>query len=103
MSTIKTRLFTALQDGVVVRRGTFTSESLLRIDLPAPKYTLVLDKHLPFPSKDENYREMRALAYPSPAELGDALYWQAKGDNTKMEEYLTACEMVKLQYPKPQV
>lgn len=44
--------------------------------------------------------DARRSTYPDLAELGDALYWQSKGDNTKMEAYLAACEAVKAQYPK---
>lgn len=47
-----------------------------------------------------NVLELRKAAYPSAADLGDALYWQSKGDNSKMEAYLAACERVKAQYPK---
>ena len=97
----QSRLFTALKDGKVVRRGTFIQEMLLRLDLPYPEYTLVLDKHLDMPETVADYAEMRRFAYPSSAELGDALYWQSKGDNSRMEAYLAACEAVKQRYPKP--
>jgi len=49
----------------------------------------------------ERYDELRRREYPSAAELGDALYWQSKGDNTKMDAYLAKCEAVKKKYPKP--
>lgn len=52
-------------------------------------------------SHAEDYRQLRRHAYPSAAELADALYWQAKGDDSKMTEYLQKCEAVKLRYPKP--
>lgn len=95
------RLFTALKDGKVVRRGTFIQEMLLRLDLPYPEYTLVLDKHLDMPEPVADYAEQRRFAYPSAADLGDAMYWQSKGDNTRMAAYLAACERVKARYPKP--
>lgn len=97
---VKSRLFTALRQGVVVRVGTFTNLELLKRDLPAPEYELVLDEHRPFPVKQADYREMRRLAYPSQAELADAMYWEAKGDSTKMLAYVAACEAVKARYPK---
>lgn len=50
----------------------------------------------------EDFAALRKREYPSAAELGDALYWQAKGDNSKMDAYLAKCEAVKLKYPKPQ-
>lgn len=97
---MKTRMFTALKDGVVVRRGTFQDEELLRKDLPAPEYKLVLDQHLDYAVKPPTYAELRATAYPSMSVLADALFWQSKGDPTKMEAYLAACEEVKEKYPK---
>jgi hypothetical protein len=96
------RLFTALKEGKVVRRGTFIHEMLLRLDLPYPEYTLVLDQHLEMPEPVADYAEMRRFAYPTAAELGDALFWQSKCDNSKMEAYLASCEAVKLRYPKPE-
>lgn len=47
------------------------------------------------------YVSKRIEAYPPLTDLADALYWQGKGDNSKMEAYLAACEAVKLTYPKP--
>ncbi len=46
------------------------------------------------------YRRQRQPEYPPLQDLADALYWQSKGDNTKMEAYLAACEAVKQKYPK---
>lgn len=47
----------------------------------------------------EDYQKMRAREYPKAEVLADALYWQAKGDRTKMDAYLAACEVVKKRYP----
>lgn len=49
----------------------------------------------------EDYRVLRSAEYPSQAEFADASYWQSRGDDTKMQDYLAACEAVKLKYPKP--
>jgi hypothetical protein len=46
------------------------------------------------------YQRLRVSKYPPLADLADALYHQSKGDNTKMEAYVAACEAVKLKYPK---
>jgi len=46
------------------------------------------------------YKTSRAQEYPPLEDLADALYWQNKGDNSKMQIYLTACEAVKQKYPK---
>jgi hypothetical protein len=48
----------------------------------------------------EDYRALRAKEYPPLADLADALYWQAKGDASKLAVYLTKCDVVKQRYPK---
>jgi hypothetical protein len=47
-----------------------------------------------------NYRLFRVEEYPPLADLADALYWQAHGDETKMTAYLAAVAAVKAKYPK---
>ena len=46
------------------------------------------------------YQRFRRLKYPSWEMLADAVYWQEKGDSTKMTAYLAAVEAVKVEYPK---
>jgi len=48
----------------------------------------------------ENYMELREKEYPPLAEFADALYWQSKGDDSKMVEYLAKCEAVKIKFKK---
>ncbi len=48
----------------------------------------------------EDYRILRAREYPSMADLGDALFWQSRGDPGKMDAYLAAVAAVKRKYPK---
>ena len=48
----------------------------------------------------KRYQRSRQLEYPPLAELADALYWQAQGDETKMTAYLAAVDAVKARYPK---
>jgi len=47
-----------------------------------------------------DYQSLRKASYPPLADLADALYWQSKGDESKMTEYLARCEEVKALYPK---
>lgn len=47
------------------------------------------------------YQRKREREYPSLATFADAYYWAQKGDNTKMDEYVAACDAVKVKYPKP--
>jgi hypothetical protein len=46
------------------------------------------------------YIRDRVLEYPPITEFIDAMYWQSRGDNTKMEAYLSKIDEVKSKYPK---
>jgi hypothetical protein len=46
------------------------------------------------------YQRLRHFEYPPLADLADALYWQANGDESKMTAYLAAVAAVKNKYPK---
>ena len=48
----------------------------------------------------KEYQLQRAPEYPDLKELADALYWNSKGDVTKLEFYYEKCEAVKDKYPK---
>jgi hypothetical protein len=50
-------------------------------------------------SKD--YQRKRDMEYPPLADLADALYWQGKGDLSKMTEYMSKIDAIKSKYPKP--
>jgi len=47
------------------------------------------------------YQSTRQPLYPSLGDFADAMYWNSKGDSTKLEAYYTACEKVKTDNPKP--
>ena len=47
------------------------------------------------------YTEQRMPLYPSVGEFADAMYWNSKGDSSKLTAYYAACEKVKTDYPKP--
>jgi hypothetical protein len=47
------------------------------------------------------YKSVREPLYPSLGEFADAMYWNSKGDSTKLEAYYAACEKVKTDNPKP--
>ena len=49
----------------------------------------------------KEYQRQRAPEYPDLREFVDAYYWAQKGDETKMNEYITKCDAVKDIYPKP--
>ncbi len=47
------------------------------------------------------YQSVREPLYPSLGDFADAMYWNSKGDSTKLEAYYAACEKVKTDNPKP--
>jgi len=47
------------------------------------------------------YQSTRQPLYPSLGDFADAMYWNSKGDSSKLEAYYTACEKVKTDNPKP--
>ena len=47
------------------------------------------------------YKSIRKPLYPSLGDFADAMYWNSKGDSTKLEAYYAACEKVKTDNPKP--
>ena len=47
------------------------------------------------------YQSTRQPLYPSLGDFADAMYWNSKGDSTKLEAYYAACEKVKNDNPKP--
>lgn len=95
------RNFTALKNGVPVRRGTFTDEHCLRIDFPEPEYELRLDEYHDLPTIEQTYADKRRMAYPPLSEFADAMYWYAKGDSSKLDAYNAQVAAVKEQFPKP--
>lgn len=48
----------------------------------------------------KEYQRQRAPEYPDLKEFVDAYYWSQKGDDTKMNQYITKCDEVKSKYPK---
>ena len=47
------------------------------------------------------YKDDRHPLYPSLGEFADAMYWNSKGDSSKLTAYYAACEKVKTDNPKP--
>jgi hypothetical protein len=96
-------MYTAWKAGKVVSHGTFTDEDLLKIDFPSPEYVLTYGSMEPLAEPVLSYQDQRRKAYPSLNDFADALYWQSKGDNTKMDIWLDACTKVKENIPKPEI
>jgi len=47
------------------------------------------------------YKDDRKPLYPPLEDFADAMYWNSKGDSTKLTAYYAACEKVKADNPKP--
>tara|TARA_R100001129_G_scaffold73565_1_gene50148 strand:+ start:598 stop:915 length:318 start_codon:yes stop_codon:yes gene_type:complete len=47
------------------------------------------------------YQYVRQPLYPSLGDFADAMYWNSKGDSSKLTAYYAACEKVKTDNPKP--
>lgn len=51
--------------------------------------------------KEVAYKQCRLEEYPPLEEFVDAYYWQQKGNDKLMENYMKRVEEVKAKYPKP--
>tara|TARA_B100000700_G_scaffold201891_1_gene222036 strand:- start:268 stop:573 length:306 start_codon:yes stop_codon:yes gene_type:complete len=49
----------------------------------------------------ESYQKPRRDTYPPLTDFADAMYWNSKGDSSKLTAYYAACEKVKSDNPKP--
>ena len=47
------------------------------------------------------YKDDRKPLYPPIEDFADAMYWNSKGDSSKLTAYYAACEKVKTDNPKP--
>lgn len=52
-------------------------------------------------AKEFEVHSARYAEYPPLADFADAMYWQSKGDNSKMAAYLSRVDAVKTKFPKP--
>ena len=71
------------------------SVTLVQSDIDAARTTLDAE------AATIAYQSTRQPLYPSLGDFADAMYWNSKGDSTKLEAYYTACEKVKTDNPKP--
>ena len=69
-------------------------------DIPSNEEILVEKERLLQEYLALEYQRKRKAEYPPLADLADAIYWQAQGDESKMTAYVAACEAVKVKYPK---
>ena len=72
-----------------------TSITLVQSEIDAARATLDAE------AAATAYQSTRQPLYPSLGDFADAMYWNSKGDSTKLEAYYAACEKVKTDNPKP--
>lgn len=70
------------------------------IDRPSEDILLTTVKSIQIEWDQIEYLNQRKKEYPDWRDLADAIYWQHKGDLSKMDAYLLKVEAVKLKYPK---
>ena len=84
-----------IDDSAGVFDASGNSISLTQSDIDAARVTLDTE------AAAIAYQSTRQPLYPSLGEFADAMYWNSKGDSTKLEAYYAACEKVKTDNPKP--
>ena len=107
--------------GFIINVG-FQKEEIIRKEVDAGKPTLLFPRGLyddtvlknkmvdvntkqlidkPIIEEPASYQDQRADSYPHLGILVDAIYWKERGDPSKFEKWLTDCDAVKAQFPKP--
>ena len=84
-----------IDDGTGAFKADGTQITLVQSDIDAARVTLDAE------AAAIAYQSTRQPLYPSLGEFADAMYWNGKGDSSKLTAYYTACEKVKNDNPKP--
>ena len=71
------------------------SVTLVQSDIDAARVTLDAE------ADAIAHQSIRQPLYPSLGDFADAMYWNSKGDSSKLTTYYAACEKVKTDNPKP--
>ena len=82
-------------DGSLAFKADGTQITLVQSEIDAARATLDADY------AKVKYKDDRQPLYPPLEDFADAMYWNSKGDSTKLEAYYSACEKVKTDNPKP--
>ena len=72
-----------------------TQVTLVQSDIDAARVTLDAE------AAAIAYQSTRHPLYPSLGDFADAMYWNSKGDSSKLTAYYTDCEKVKTDNQKP--
>ena len=101
MSLDHQAILKAYPDTVVIYddKGAFKADgtqiTLVQSDIDAARTTLDAE------AAAIAYQSVRQPLYPSLGDFADAMYWNSKGDSSKLTAYYAACEKVKTDNPKP--
>jgi len=84
-----------IDDSLGAFKADGTQITLVQSDIDAARVTLNAE------AAAVKYKTDRQPLYPALGDFADAMYWNSKGDSTKLEAYYAACEKVKTDNPKP--
>ena len=84
-----------VDDGTGAFKADGSQITLVQSDIDAARVTLDAD------AAAIAYQSVRQPLYPSLGDFADAMYWNSKGDSSKLTAYYAACEKVKTDNPKP--
>ena len=84
-----------IDDGEGAFKADGTKINLIQSDIDSARATLDSDY------AKIKYKDDRQPLYPPLADFADAMYWNSKGDSSKLTAYYAACEKIKSDYPKP--
>ena len=84
-----------IDDGEGAFKADGTKINLIQSDIDSARSTLDSEY------AKVKYKDDRQPLYPPLADFADAMYWNSKGDSSKLTAYYAACEKVKTDNPKP--
>ena len=84
-----------IDDGTGAYKADGSKIDLVQSDIDAARVTLNAE------AAATAYQTVRQPLYPSLGDFADAMYWNSKGDSSKLTAYYAACEKVKTDNPKP--
>ena len=85
----------SIDDGTGAYKADGSKINLVQSDIDSARATLDADY------AKVKYKDDRQPLYPSLGDFADAMYWNSKGDSSKLTAYYAACEKVKTDNPKP--
>ena len=85
----------SIDDGTGAFKADGSKINLVQSDIDSARATLDADY------AKVKYKDDRQPLYPSLGDFADAMYWNSKGDSSKLTAYYAACEKVKTDNPKP--